>query len=79
MPLLTNGLDTINDRVSELELAETKGFKELTLKKTATLISLSESVETGGFAKEVNQSPPSANKDGKISSLGSENTFQNAV
>ena len=54
MPLLTNGLDTINDRVSELELAETKGFKELTIKKSATLVSLSESVETGGFAKEVN-------------------------
>ena len=55
-PLLPNGLDTINDRVSEF--TEMKVMKESTLKKTATVGSLTESAETGGFARGVNSSPP---------------------
>ena len=76
-PLLPNGLDTINDRASEF--TDMKNMNEQTLKKTATLGSLTESAETGGFAKGANSSPPlssqKSGKDLKFSSLGSENNI----
>ena len=54
-PLLPNGLDTINDRVSEF--TEIKIMKSSNSKKTVTLASVSGSDETGGFGKVANSSP----------------------
>ena len=54
-PLLPNGLDTINDRASEF--TEIKIMKSSNSKKTITLVSVSGSDETGGFAKVANSSP----------------------